>query len=305
MVSPAPRIGIDLGGTATRIALVTADGAAVDHVAFPTSADPVSAVTDLVDAVRTVASGTVSGHRALASIGIGASGPVDRSGVIRNPETLPAFAGADVRAALSSAFGVPVSIDNDAVAAAVYEARVGEAVGASNMMMITLGTGVGVAALSDGRPVRGADGEHPEAGHRYTTGHAPCYCGRSACWEQVVSRSALQRAAAALVPSDADPMSALAEAARRARSGDPAAVGVFEAFGRALGEGLVDLETTLRSDVIVIGGSAAVYGDLLLDAVQRVFVAVDVYRAAPRLAFSRTGDLGGAIGAALLDPRWY
>lgn len=301
MVTSTLRIGIDLGGTGTRIALVTPEGDAVDHVAFATSTDPARAVPDLVEAVRRL----VSDHP-LTSIGIGASGPVDRDGVIRNPETLPAFTGVDVRAALSSSFDAPVSIDNDAVAAAVYEARVGEAVGAPGLLMITLGTGVGVAALTEGRPVRGADGEHPEAGHRYVSGpDAPCYCGRSACWEQVVSRAALQRAAVDLLPAELDPISALTEAARRARADDPAALAVFTAFGRRLGEGLVDLETTLRSDVIVIGGSAAAYGDLLIYAVQSVFAAVDVYRKTPRLTFSRTGDLGGAIGAALLDPHWY
>ena len=86
MMTSALRIGIDLGGTGTRIALVTPEGDAVDHVAFATSTDPARAVPDLVEAVRRIAS-----DRPFASIGIGASGPVDSDGVIRNPETLPAF----------------------------------------------------------------------------------------------------------------------------------------------------------------------------------------------------------------------
>lgn len=295
------RVGIDLGGTATRVVLTTSHGESVEERVFATSADPARALPELVGAVRAVVR-----RRELATIGIGASGPVDRDGIIRNPETLPAFTGVDVRGALRADFRIPVSIDNDAVAAAVYEAREGASAGAASTLMVTLGTGVGVAVLHHGRPVRGGDGEHPEAGHRAVTGvHAPCYCGRVACWEQVVSRAALQRAALQLPDADPDPMTALESAAVQARAGAAEAAAMFDAFGRALGEGLADLETVFRVDAVAIGGSAARYGDLILPATERAFTAIDVYRPHPPIRFSRAGDLGGAIGAALLDPAWY
>lgn len=293
------RVGVDLGGTGTRIVLVGSEGATVDRVSFATVAERALAVPGLVSAIRTLLAG-----RTPVSIGIGASGPVDRCGVIRNPATLPGFSGADLEGELGDAFDVPVSIDNDAVTAAIYEQRLGEAVGAAGTLMVTLGTGVGVAALDRGRPIRGTDGEHPEAGHRLVAEPTPpCYCGRSACWEQAVSRTALQAAAEEVCgPGAAD---ALAELASRARGGQEQALSVFESFGNALGAGLADLQTVVRANVIVIGGSVAQFDGLLHEAAQRAYTRIDTYAPVPEIRFSRAGDVGGAIGAAFLEPRWY
>lgn len=294
------RVGVDLGGTGTRIVLLGPDGEIIDRVSFGTSAESTAAVPGLVSAIGVALAGRIP-----VSIGIGASGPVDRDGVIRNPATLPGFSGADLTGALRIAFGVPVSIDNDAVTAAVYEQRLGEAVGAAGMLMVTLGTGVGVAALDRGRPIRGSDGEHPEAGHRLVAESTPpCYCGRSACWEQAVSRTALQAAAEeeARGPGIAD---ALADLASRARGGDSQALRVFASFGTSLGAGLADLQTVFRANVIVVGGSVAQFDDLLREPSQQAFARIETYAPAPEIRFSRAGDLGGAVGAALLEPRWY
>ena len=294
------RIGIDLGGTGTRVALVAPDGTVVDRVSYATATGRAFAVRGLIDAVR-----GVIGTRRVVSIGIGASGPVDRAGIIRNPATLPAFTGVDLRAVLRAEFDVPVAIDNDAVAAAVYESIVGAGAGAESLLMVTLGTGVGVAALSGGRPVRGADGEHPEAGHRLVdAATAPCYCGRSSCWEQAVSRTALQSAAQAMQPEASDPSTALADLAARARGGEGRALSVFEEFGRLLGAGLADLQTVFRVDAIAVGGSASRFADLIGEPARREFRRLDSYRSQPEIAYSDAGELGGAVGAALLDPRW-
>ncbi|MCM3781257.1 ROK family protein [Microbacterium hydrocarbonoxydans] len=294
------RVGIDLGGTGTRVALVASDGSVVDRLSYATATGRAFAVRGLIDAVR-----SVIGTRQAVSIGIGASGPVDRAGIIRNPATLPAFTGVDLRAVLREEFDVPVAIDNDAVAAAVYESKVGAAAGAESLLMVTLGTGVGVAALSRGRPVRGADGEHPEAGHRFIEGKtAACYCGRSSCWEQAVSRTALQSAAETTRPEGSEPSAALSDLAARARDGDDDARSIFAEFGRLLGAGLADLQTVFRVDAIVVGGSASQFADLIGESARREFRRLETYRSEPALAYSRAGEFGGAVGAALLHPRW-
>ena len=110
--------------------------------------------------------------------------------------------------------------------AAIGEHAYGAGRGSTGLLVITLGTGVGVAALIHGRPVRGADGCHPEAGHITVSGPpAPCYCGLPTCWEQLASRTALHQLAAGEIN----------ELAGKARGGDPAASQVFDTYGERVG----------------------------------------------------------------------
>ncbi|THF70219.1 ROK family protein [Deinococcus sp. Arct2-2] len=126
-------------------------------------------------------------------------------------------------------------------------------------MMVTLGTGVGVCFLRVLLPHRGGDGQHPEAGHLSVGGAAaPCYCGRSSCWEQVASRAAPERAAVKLAPDKQTPRQALEAVADRARQGDAQAQEVFDTFGARLGEGLADLLTAFRPECVVLGGGGPV-----------------------------------------------
>ncbi|RYC03838.1 ROK family protein [Nocardioides zhouii] len=280
-------LGVDLGGTGTRIVLADASGTVLADRSVATATDPRAAVVDLGDALAEVASGPV------AAIGIGASGPIDRDGVIRNPDTLPAYTGADLVGALRDRFAAPVVIDNDAVTAAHAEARLGAGRGARSLLMVTLGTGVGVAMLSDGVPLRTAAGTHPEAGHLGVPGGAPCYCGRSSCWEQSASRSALE-AGAARLGLDLD------AAAGVARAGDPAATDLFAAYGEAVGTGLVDLLTLLGPDRVVLGGGGARFLDCFRESLDDVLGRVVGCYDRPSVVPATVGNLAGALGAALL-----
>ena len=197
--------------------------------ATPVDLEPIDARSFLVQQARAVAAG-----RPISAVGIGASGPIDVAGVIRNPETLPAFTDVELLAPLAAELAADVRIDNDAVTAALYEVNQGAAFGFESTLMVTLGTGVGgVSALRGNQPMRGSDGVHPEAGHLSVTGaHAPCYCGRLACWEQLVSRSALQRAAGSVVQTATGPAADIDDAATLERQGNAEAIAIFEAFGR-------------------------------------------------------------------------
>ncbi len=294
-------VGIDLGGTGTRFVALEASGRRVAHSAVPTprSLDTASAVEFLSEHIHAVAAGAT-----VRSIGIGASGPIDAFGIIRNDETLPCFSNFDVVAQLRRLWPVPIAIDNDAVTAAVHESTVGAAREYRSVLMVTLGTGVGVAALVDGVPVRGGDGLHAEAGHLSLSGReAPCYCGRSACLEQVASRSALQRSATALLSRPSGDPSDIRLAAERAVAGDAGAAAVFDDYGRGLAEGLTDLLTVYRSDCVVLGGGGAsyfpVFGSALLDRMREL----NTYASAPPVLVSQAADLGGAEGAAVLGAR--
>lgn len=298
---PALAVGIDLGGTGTRFVALDRDGGIVGQHVVPTPAGlrAEEALAGLADGIATLAAGAE-----LRSIGIGASGPIDADGVIRNADTLPAFTGFDLIGPLTERFGVPVAIDNDAVTAALGEAVLGAGRPFRSLLMVTLGTGVGVAALVDGAPVRGADGVHAEAGHLSVSGRtAPCYCGRSACWEQVASRSALQRAAGALLADPSDSHRDIALVQQRALAGDAAARAVFDDYGRGIADGLLDLLTVHRSDGVVLGGSAIAYFPVYRGALLGRLQEIETYAPIPPVVVSDLGDLGGALGAAVLGAR--
>jgi len=279
-------LGVDLGGTGTRIVLTDDAGSVLLNRSVPTSSDPETAVGDLALALAELADGPVAG------IGIGASGPVDSRGVIRNPATLGAYTGVDLVGPLEDRFGVPVVIDNDAVTAAYAETRLGAGQGARGVLMVTLGTGVGVAMLTDGHPLRTASGAHPEGGHLSVPGHAPCYCGRISCWEQHASRSMLQSRAEGL-GLDLDTAQAWA------KGGDPKTLGMFHDYGTSVGVGLADLLTLLGPDLVVLGGGGARFLDLFRPALDDALADVLDCYLPTRVVAATLGDLAGAIGAAL------
>ena len=269
-------VGVDLGGTGTRVVVVDEGGEAVAGSTVPTSTfddHPVDRLTELVDELAT--------GSPLSGVGIGASGPVDlTTGRIANPDTLPQFTGLDVAGAVGRSLGVPAWIDNDVVVAGLAESRWGQARGAPSLLCVTLGTGIGAVLVRDGSPVRASDGQHPEGGHIPVpgTGH-PCYCGLPQCWEQVASRTALDRMRSSATRDDAR---------------------LWAEYAERVASGLVTLLTLYHPSAVVIGGSVAQHwselGPLLVESLSR-FREFDP--AVPLLA-SDLGERAGALGASLL-----
>ena len=279
-------VGVDLGGTGTRIVALDRDGAVEYQLSSPTPASSAGAVSGLVSSIAAAGDG-----RELRGVGIGASGPVDPRGVIRNTETLPAFSDIQITPVISERLGVPCVIDNDAIAAAVGEYACGAGRGSAGLLVITLGTGVGVAALAGGRPFRGADGGHPEAGHIPVGGPpAPCYCGLPGCWEQLASRTALDR----LAGNQTEALAA------RARGGDASAAQVFGTYGERVGTGLITLLAIFRPDRVVIAGGAARFLDLFSHGLRRSLDRGPKYTPRPAVVAAELGNLSGAIGAAVM-----
>lgn len=289
-----PVVGIDLGGTASRI-VVMADEHVLASSILTTPHERGTALATLITHIRQALEMAGVAATAIVGIGIGASGPVDADGVIRNPVSLPAFSDVPLRTALQDEFGTACVVDNDAVTAALAEARQVHGRSHDGLLMVTLGTGVGVALIRDGLPYRGADGVHPEGGHVTIPGPAaPCYCGRATCLEQLGSRSSLQAAARAATVSDD-----LAALARSAAEGRTAAVAVFAEYGTHVGNGLVELCTQHRPGTVVLGGSASRYLELFRSPLMgRLSTLRDA--PVPDVLASRMDDVGGAIGAASL-----
>jgi glucokinase len=283
-------VGIDLGGTGTRLVALDRSGVVRSRISVPTRHDPAAdagqLITELAGQVRDAAGGA-----RLAGVGIGASGPVDPGGIIRNDATLPAYSHIPLGRLLGDHLGVPCAIDNDAVAFALGENAYGAGQRSPALLAVTLGTGVGVALLRDGVPYRGSDGIHPEAGHIPVPGPAaPCYCGLATCWEQLASRTAL----------DAATGQATEELAAAAAAGDPAARQLFDRYAGHVGAGLATLLAVFRPARVVVGGSAARYLTWLRPGIDRALSRCAPYDWNPPIAEAALGELSGAIGAAVL-----
>ena len=209
--------------------------------------------------------------------------------------------------------GIPAYVDNDANVAAWGELRFGAGKGTSDMLLVTVGTGIGGGIVSGGKLLRGAHGFAAEIGHVIVEPDGPrCGCGNRGCWEQVASGRAIDRLgreAGVLHPTSRLVELAGGDPARvggrvvtaAAREGDPVALHVLAEVGRRLGEGLAGLVNILDPDMVVIGGGAVESGDLLLEPARAAYAAAVEgfdHRAAVPIVAAALGNDAGAVGAA-------
>lgn len=309
-MSAARAIGVDVGGTKTAALRVTSDGGVEARAVLPTPAEDQAATLSTIEAA--VHEVLVEG---VSAVGVGAAGLVDvRTGVLLSSPNL-AWRDVPLLERLASTFGLPVTVDNDATAAAWAEARLGASRGARDSLFVGVGTGIGGGIVMDGRLLRGAHGFAGEIGHFIVDPTGPvCGCGNRGCWEQVASGLAISRSAALAVTdhpaslvarlASGDPQRASGElVTRAAREGDEIAITILFEIGRRLGEGLAGLVNILDPEVVVVGGGAAESGDLLLDPAReacRAAVEGRDQRPAVPILPAELGNDAGAIGAALL-----
>lgn len=284
------------------------------RAATPRGAAPV--VAAVVDVVRAVAA-RVEGPSPTA-VGVGVAGLVDVDGWLRFGPNLAGLADLDVRGEVSAALGRPVLVDNDATTAAWAEVAHGAARGATDAVVVTLGTGIGGGLVMGGRLRRGAHGFAGEPGHVVVDPDGPpCPCGRRGCWERYASGSGLARLARdAAVAGRADAVVALAggdpDAVRgehvtlAARAGDEGALAVLGELARWIALGVSGLVDVLDPEVVVLGGGLAADADLWIDAVRDEVAGRALgggHRPPPRVEVAALGERAGAIGAALLAHR--
>jgi len=294
-------VGVDLGGTATRIVVRQAD-ATVGEATSTTSdfgkVSPDETVRSLWAAIKDI----IPAGAKVSSIGIAASGPIDlRTGVINNDDTLKWFSGFDIVGLLERSSGVPVFVENDAVAAAIGEYHFGAGRGAERLLLVTLGTGIGGALLENGQPFREVDGQHPESGHIPIFGdEITCYCGLTGCWEQSASRLALERSLAPLNVGHVSPVELITLVAAQARGGDANAKGAFVEYGRKVGRGIAALHTLYGPSVTVVGGTVAKDLDLFSSGISHSLTRADGFFRQVPIVPAELGPEAGAVGAAVL-----
>ncbi len=303
-------IGVDVGGTKVAAGVVDDTGAVLARARRRT---PSRDAEHIIDVVAEIVRQLLIDHPA-TTVGVGAAGFVDadRTRVLFAPNL--AWRDTPLREAVAERVDLPVVVENDANAAAWGEYRYGAGANEDDVVLLTIGTGIGAGIVIDGRLFRGTFGVAGEPGHvRVVPGGRLCGCGNHGCWEQYCSGTALVRAAKEIAterPHDAVRLLEIAGdvdgidgpvVMRAALEADPAAMDCFDEVGRWLGQGLADLAAVLDPARFVIGGGVADGGDLLLRPARDTFAAALTgrgHRPLAEIVQARLGADAGLIGAA-------
>jgi glucokinase len=303
-------IGIDIGGTKLLAVRVDPDGTVVLD---PKQASPRTQremVVEVVEAAGRLCDGLPS------ALGVGVPGLVDERGGIRFTPNLPGVAGMALGSVLRRELpGVKLWIGNDANAACWAEHQLGVGQGYDDLLMVTIGTGIGGGLISDGRLFEGSHRFAGEFGHMVVDPDGRrCPCGRRGCWERYASgaglgylgrEAAMAGAAPGLVElAGLDPEAVRGEHVTAAAAlGDRQAIEIMNRFGWWVALGLANLVNALDPQAIVIGGGLVDAGELLLAPVRRWFSelveAVEVRPEVPILG-AALGPHAGSVGAGLL-----
>jgi len=305
-------VGVDLGGTKCLGVVADVEGRIHDELRRPTP----KGADAIVDAVADVASELAQrAGGAVAAVGVGAPGLVDRRGALRFAPQLPGVEELDLGARVHERVQLPVVVENDASCAGWGEQQAGAGAGHDDVVLVTLGTGIGGGIVLGGHLFRGANGFAGEIGHVVVDPHGPpCPCGQRGCWERFASGSGLGRLARE---------AALAGRARRivelaggdaelvkgehvtaaATEGDEDADRIMRDFGWWVALGLANLANVFDPELFVLGGGLVEAGGVLLDPVRSAFARlVEGVEHRPAIAIvpASLGERAGAIGAALL-----
>ena len=293
-------LGLDLGATNLKWSVIVHEAGtwtslARDQVPTRLMSDPAAVPGSVVAQLAEIAAVAIAAWGPVLSVGIGIPGLYDPVlGTTRFLPNVPGpWAGQPVAGPVADATGVPVSLINDARAFGLAELRLGAGRGASSMVGLTLGTGVGGAFAIDGRIHLGHDGTGGELGHQTIDPDGPwCGCGNRGCLEAYARADQI---AAACGTATAE------EAVRAARAGDARALAGLTDVGRYLGIGIANMVVVISPDRIVIGGGVAAAGELLFapiraEIARRVTITViDGLELVP----AELGTWAGSIGAAV------
>ncbi|MDN5768235.1 MAG: ROK family glucokinase [Humibacillus sp.] len=311
-------IGIDIGGTKVAGGVVDETGAIVHRTRRDTphrSTSPSVVENTIVEAVDDLLAKVDPAE--VVAVGIGAAGfvAVDRATVVFAPHL--SWRNEPLRDALAARIAFPVTVDNDANAAAWAEATYGAAKGESHVVMITLGTGIGGALIIDHHVQRGRNGIAGEFGHMQIVPNGiRCECGNRGCWEQYASGNALVREASAMMhagsPVVADLLTKLGGdlsgltgpfITEAAHGGDAMARELLADIGEWLGIGMANLAAAFDPGLFVIGGGVSAAGEMLIGPAREAFrkqLTGRGYRPEARIVRAVLGGDAGLIGAAEL-----
>ncbi|SMQ82864.1 glucokinase [Bacillus sp. OV166] len=310
-------VGVDLGGTTTKLAFVTTEGEIVHKWEIPT--DNSNEGQNITGNIAKAIDEKLAEHDQLKSnllgIGMGAPGPVNyEKGIVLNVVNLGWPDNYPLKDRLEAATSLPAAIENDANSAALGEMWMGAGAGAKDLVCVTLGTGVGGGVIVGGKVVQGINGAAGEIGHitAIPSGGAPCNCGKTGCLETVASATGIVRLAKVELAKGlkGELSEKLAENSSitakdvfdAARNSDELAKSILDEVSFHLGFVLASIANTLNPEKIVLGGGVSKAGDILVDPVKNNFekFAFSPVRDSTKLALATLGNDAGVLGAAWL-----
>lgn len=263
--------GIDIGGTAVKLGIVDETGRVLlkgeESVSFDGYQTPV--LTTVRRAAKEFLTANSIPVESLAGIGVSATGQIDsRKGIVAGTcGNFPNYIGSPIKSALEEDFGLPVTVANDANCMTLGEVWVGGAKGYTDVIGVTLGTGVGGGILTGGRLLEGARGLGGELGHFRT--HALdgvlCTCGASGCWERYAATTALVRGAQPRNPKWKDGRAIF----ESAHAGDPTILALLDDWTDEIAQGLAGMVHIFNPQLILIGGGVSAQQELLIDPVAK------------------------------------
>ena len=309
-------IGIDIGGTNVKIAIVDSKG----KIAFSESASTRAemgyefTIKNIINLIKESLTKSEVSINQVGGIGVGCPGQVDSTnGIVRALPNIPGWVNVPLAKILIDEFGLPAKIDNDVRVATLGEYKFGAGRGYENLVCITVGTGIGSGIIIDGRLVRGAGLSAGELGHMIVQEHNGeiCGCGGTGCVEAVASGPAIvKQAELYLMTGKSTKFKEIAAGskitpeivAEAALQGDGVANRIFERTGYWIGIALSSVVNLLNPEVIIVGGGVAQAGDLLLDPIRETInkramkVAAETVKVIP----AQLGNSAGVVGASLL-----
>ena len=300
--------GVDIGGTTVKLGLFDVEGNVLDKWEIPTRTedDGCNILPDIADSIqekmKQIDADTVVG------VGVGAPGPVDGDGVIHRAVNL-GWGTFSVKETLENLLHMPVMAGNDANVAALGEMWQGGGKGYKDLVVVTLGTGVGGGIICNGQMVTGADGAGGEIGHIHVEDNETeeCGCHNIGCLEQYSSATGIARLARRRLEKD-DAPSILRDVTISAKTvfdavkfGDAVAIEVAEQFGEYLGKGLAAIAGVVNPEVFVIGGGVSKAGEVLFEYIKPYYMQY-AFRGCrdAKFALATLGNDAGIFGAAKL-----
>jgi len=294
-------IGVDLGGTNLRAAAVSRDGRMLKKMggSTPVCAGRDAVIADIVRSIQAIREGLAD--HALAGVGVGIPGYIlMEKGVVAGAPNLPDFVNYPVRDEIENGLGAKVILENDANAAALGEKWMGAGRDVDDLVLLTLGTGIGGGIISDGKVLRGYLGMAGELGHITVVPNGyPCGCGNTGCVEKYASATAVSAMAKLLnLGSDL----AAEQVYRLALEGNARALAIFEAVGVALGTAIASLINIFNAPLYLLGGGLTgawdcFHASMLREVSRRSFT----YRNfPPRIERATLGPDAGLYGTAYL-----
>lgn len=302
--------GVDIGGTTVKLGLFDTEGNLLDKWEIPTRTEESGSniLPDIAKAIQQKLEEKQLAKENVVGVGVGAPGPIDNQGVVHRAVNL-GWGVFSIKDTLEEIIKMPVMAGNDANVAALGEMWKGGGQGSSDLIVVTLGTGVGGGIIVDGKILTGVTGAGGEIGHIHVEDNESekCGCGNTGCLEQYASATGVTRLAnRKLAESEKESLLRGGEVSAKTvfdavKAGDALAMEVAEEFGKYLGNCLAAIAGVVNPEAIVLGGGVSKAGEILINYI-KPYYEKNVFHGSRNVKFSLAtlGNDAGIYGAAKL-----